>query len=114
MDEQLRRIEREALAGDPEAEILWLRLCGRVGLYFRDYPPDELLSEAEETQQNYDEIWWHRRKALRLDWDGDPIMSGGLYKAHHSLGHKGWGSKNSKRQTLRTHRDGSRRNYRLD
>ena len=34
-----------------------------------------------------------------------------LFKAHHDWGHKG--SKNSKRKTLRTHRDGSRRDFRL-
>lgn len=113
MDERLRRAERRAAAGDPEAEDLWRKLCGRMGLYFKDHRPNEILSEWEEIQQDYDEIWWHRRKALRLDWDGDPINHGGLYKAHHSWGHRGWSERNAKRKTMRTHRDGSRKNYRL-
>ncbi len=111
MDDQLRRVERQALSGDPEAKILLQQLYGRLGLYFRDREREEILSEPEEIQGDFDEIWWHRRKALRLDWDGDPKPS--ICKAHHPWGHRGWGAKNAKRQTLRTHRDGSRRNYRL-
>lgn len=111
MDNQLRRIERRALAGDAEAERLWRRLCGRIGLYFRDHQPNEILTEWEEIQADYDEIWWHRRKALRWGWDWEPM--GGLVKAHHTWGHRGWNNRNSKRKTLRTHRDGSRRNYKI-
>ena len=113
MDEQLRRAERAAANGDPEAAAAWLQLCGRMGLFFRDHQPNEILSEAEDAQLDYDDIWWHRRKCLRLDWDGDPINNGGLYKAHHKWGHRGWNNRNAKRKTLRTHRDGSRKNYRL-
>lgn len=113
MDNKLRRAERDMLRGSPNGESDYRRMCARVGLYFKDHKPLEDLSEWEEAQEDYDDIWWHRRKALRLDWDGDPINSGGLYKAHHPWGHRGWGSKNSKRKTLRTHRDGSRRQFRL-
>lgn len=114
MDEQLRRLERLASSGDYYARVQWKTALLRAGLP----DPDAMalagpLTLAEEIQEQFDDIWWHRRKCLRLDWDGDPINSGGLYKAHHPWGHRGWGAKNSKRQTLRTHRDGSRRDYQL-
>jgi hypothetical protein len=37
----------------------------------------------------------------------------GCGKAHHTWGHRGWNNRNAKRKTTRTHRDGSRKNYRL-
>jgi len=73
-----------------------------MGLYFKDHQRGEILSEWEEVQLDYDETWWHSRKALRFDWDGIPRS--GTVKAHHSWGHHGFGSKNAKRKTLRTHR----------
>ncbi len=120
MDDQLRRAERAAATGSPEDVARFERLCGRIGLFFRDRKPDEILSDAEETQQDYDETWWHGNTARKCgiwrysDWrHGDVDFNSAVFKAHHQWGHRGWGSKNSKRQTLRTHRDGSRRNYRL-
>ena len=41
MDDQLRRVERQALSGDPEAKILLQQLYGRLGLYFRDQEREE-------------------------------------------------------------------------
>jgi len=112
MDEQIRRAERAAATGDPEAVALWIRLCARMGLHFRDFPrTSEELTDAEEVQADYDDIFWHRTTALRMGWDWEPRA--GLYKAHHTWGHRGWGEKNGKQKTLRTHRDGSRKNYRL-
>lgn len=113
MDNELLNAARGDLGGDAEARARYARACERIGLCFRDRQPLEDLSEWEEVQADYDDIWWHRRKALRLDWDGEPINNGGLYKAHHQWGHRGWDAKNSKRKTIRTHRDGSRRNFRL-
>jgi len=113
MDREIRELERRVGEGSYEARLRWKALLCRLG---SDPNTEELcapLSEAEEIQEAYDDIWWHRRKALRLDWDGGPINNGGLYKAHHSWGHRGWSERNAKRKTLRTHRDGSRKNYRL-
>jgi len=61
MDLQLRQLERQAHAGDPDAEMRWIRLCGRRGLYFKDYQPDEVLTEWEEVQADYDSIIWHAK-----------------------------------------------------
>jgi hypothetical protein len=113
MDEELRRAEREFLSdGTPEAEERFIRYCARKGLHFRNHKREEILTEWEEVQADYDEIAWHARKALRWGWDWDP--RGGLVKAHHTWGHRGWSNRNSKRKTLRTHRNGKHkaRNYR--
>lgn len=110
MDERFRQAEREWLAtGLPEAEDRFRRECARFGLRFRDHKREEILTEWEEIQADYDEIAWHARKALRWGWDWDP--RGGLVKAHHTWGHRGWNNRNSKRKTLRTHRDGKGKNH---
>jgi len=125
MDNELRRVERDAALGDPIAQARWIRLCARMGLFFRDFPlKKEILSEAEDAQADFDEIWWHAKRGLRCGlwgsngihsfWDVDFKPS--VYKAHLSWGHKGsFGAQNSKRRTLRTHRSSKHkaRNYRL-
>lgn len=110
MDEQLRRLHRQAQRGDYQARIAWKAACERAG-----HPSDleEIaapLTYFEEVQQDFDEIWWHAKERLRFGWDWAP--RGGLVKAHHAWGHRrGDKGENSKRKTLRTHRDGSRRCY---
>lgn len=118
MDEQLRRAERAAATGNPEAEAYWRRLCGRRGLFFKDYVPDEVLSEWEKAQQGFDDLWWHANTSRKCGiwkngdfWDCD--FKSSVFKAHHHWGHRWAGSQNSKRKTIRTHRDGSRKSYRL-
>lgn len=121
MDERLRRIERQALAGDPEAEILWRRLCGRRGLYFRDHQPDEILTEWEKIQQDYDDLAWQGRpwRGLLYQWCGcrccgyQASTAKKLVKGRDLSFCDNWGDNNAKRKTLRTHRDGSRKNYKL-
>jgi hypothetical protein len=119
MDEQLRRAERAAATGNPEDVAHWRRLCGRRGLFFKDYAPDEVLSEWEEAQQDYDDSWWHANTPRKCGlWNRGDLghydfdFKTAVFKAHHRWGHY-YVSGNSKRQTIRTHRDGSRRNYRL-
>ena len=68
MDERIRRVERRALAGDLEAERLWRRLCGRMGLYFKDHQPDETLTEWEEVQKDYDDLFWHAKGPKHFMW----------------------------------------------
>lgn len=121
MDDQLRRAQRQAATGDPEAEIRYTQLCGRIGLYFRDHQPDETLSEAEEVQQDYDDIFWHRKSVIAFKWTGycrccydyGSFFASGTVKAKDMKRRDNWGNNNAKRNTLRTHRDGSRKNYRL-
>lgn len=122
MDDQLRRAERAAATGSSEDVARFERLCGRMGLHFRDHKPDEILSDAEETQQDYDETWWHGNTARKCgiwrysDWShGEADFKSAVFKAHHQWGHRGFDSKNSKRKTLRTHRNGKSkaRNHRI-
>lgn len=111
MDERLRRLERLAATGDCAARLEWRRALAQAGL--PDPDADDLnapLTEAELYQLDYDEIFWHRTTALRFGWDMEPRA--GICKAHHKWGHRGF-NPNSKRKTLRTHRDGSRSVYRL-
>lgn len=121
MDERLRRLERQAALGDREAELRWREECKRIGLYFRDRQPDEILSEAEEIQEDYDEIFWHAKGPRHFSWNpacpccGDwSKWSAKLTQDHHTWGHR-WGGQNSKRKTLRTHRNAKHKskNYRL-
>jgi hypothetical protein len=108
MDEHIRRLERRAAAGDYTARQQW-----RVAVMRAGYPdPDDAgpLTEWEEIQKDYDKIWWHGKPSHCWWWGEIPI--GGLVKAHHTWGHRGW-NPNSKRKTLRTHRDGSRKNYKI-
>jgi len=96
--------------------IAWTRYCELMLRTGYDDPRNvEAPTEWDEVQEDWDDLWWHRRKALCLDWDGRPINHGALYKAHHEWGHKGFIDTNSKRKTLRTHRDSKHksRNYQL-
>ena len=120
MDEQLRRAERAAATGNPEAEAYWRHLCGRRGLFFKDYVPDEVLSEWEEAQQDYDDSWWHANTPRKCGlWNHGDLnhfdfdFRTAVFKTHCRWGHAWKGAENSKRQTIRTHRDGSRKSYRL-
>jgi hypothetical protein len=113
MDDQLRRLERQAMIGNNQDRTAWKVALDRAGL-----PDPELaalqapLTHFEEVQQDFDEIWWHAKERLRFGWDWEP--RGGLVKAHHKWGHRnGERGENSKRKTLRTHRNGSSRCYRL-
>ena len=110
MDEEIRRLERLVATGDYAARQQW-----RVAVMRAGYPdPDEdalgPLTEWEEIQKDYDEIFWHRTKALRFGWDMEPRA--GICKAHHTWGHRGW-NPNSKRKTVRTHRNGSRNSFKI-
>lgn len=112
MDNDIRRLERLAATGDYEARQRWKAALARAG--YPDPDEEELnapLTEAEEAQAAYDEIFWHRTKALRFGWDMEPRA--GICKAHHTWGHRGWANRNSKRKTLRTHRDGSRGDFQI-
>lgn len=112
MDDNIRRLERQAASGDYEARLRWKAALARAG--YPDPDEEELnapLTEAEEAQAAYDEIFWHRTKALRFGWDMEPRA--GICKAHHTWGHRGWKNRNSKRKTLRTHRDGSRGDFKI-
>jgi hypothetical protein len=118
MDDYFRRVERAAAGGDPEAEILLQKLYRRCGYFFRDHKRDEILTEWEELQQDYDDIFWHQKGPKYFMWGGYcsccrdvSKWSEKLVKAHKpSPKHT---PKNFKRKTLRTHRDGSRKNYKL-
>ena len=120
MDTDLRRAQRALAWSAPEDREALVRSHARVGERLRLPPDDEPLSEWEELQEHYDDLWWHRNTPRKcglwnhgdlrnLDFDFAPSV----FKAHHTWGHTGWDDKNSKRATLRTHRDGSRRQYRL-
>ena len=120
MDLELRRIERRMRAGEFGAEEEWRRKCGRRGLYFRDRRPAGDLTEWEEIQADYDDIWWHRKSVKTLKFTGYcrcccdfNTWARKLVKAKDMAWRSNWGDNNAKRKTLRTHRDGSRRNYRL-
>ncbi len=113
MDEQIRRLERRAKDGDYQDRAYWKAALERAG-----HPDPDLaeiqapLNHFEEVQEDFDEIWWHAKERLRFGWDWEP--RGGLVKAHHSWGHRrGHRGENSKRKTLRTHRDGSRRCHKI-
>jgi len=113
MDDYIRRLERQAAAaGDYVSRQQWKAALERAGLP----DPDEEalkapLTEWEETQKHYDDLAWQRTTAGRMGWDFEPRS--GCGKAHHTWGHRGWNNRNSKRKTTRTHRDGSRKNFRL-
>jgi hypothetical protein len=116
MDESLRRAEREAALDDYDARQRYRRMLVRSG------QPDpfelEEHSWVDGVQDGYDDLWWHGNTARKCGlwrgrdfWDCDFKTS--VFKAHHRWGHDPYRGTNSKRKTLRTHRDGSRKNYRL-
>jgi len=120
MDDYLRRLERLAASGDYTSREQWKAALERAGLP----DPDEEalkapLTEWEEAQAHYDDLWWHASTPHKCGlWNHsclrhrDEDFAPSVFKAHHEWGHR-CGGENSKRQTLRTHRDGSRKNYRL-
>lgn len=111
MDAHIRRLERRARLGDYEDRARWKAALERAG--FPDPDLEEIrapLTHFEVIQQDFDDIWWHSTKRFRFGWDMDPI--GGLIKAHN-MGHHSHRGENSKRRTLRTHRNGSRRDHKL-
>lgn len=108
MDDYIRRLERLAATGDYQAHQRWRTELIRAG--FPD-PDDSRLTEWEEIQKDYDDLAWQRTTAGRFGWDFEPRS--GCGKAHHVWGHRGWNNRNSKRKTTRTHRDGSRKNYKI-
>lgn len=121
MDDRLRKAEREfAAIGDYES---WRRLQVELARAGYDVESELLapLSEVEEFQVDYDELWWHAKRGLRCGLWGsngshsfeDVDFAPSVYKAHHKWGHTWQGKENSKRKTLRTHRDGSRKNYKI-
>jgi hypothetical protein len=112
MDEFLRRLERRAKGGDYQDRAYWMAALERAGLPDPDLEEISApLTHFEAIQQDFDDIWWHSTKRFRFGWDFEPVK--GLVKAHHSWGHRrGHHGENSKRKTLRTHRDGSKRCYR--
>jgi len=121
MDDQLRLAERAVRAGEPGAESLWRFLCARRGLYLRDRQPPEELTEWEEIQADYDDLWWQRKSVVGFKWTSGcrccfeygNKFANKLVKGKDQRNRSNWGDNNAKRKTLRTHRDGSRRAYRL-
>jgi len=118
MDGYFRRVERAAAGGDLEAETRLQKLYRRSGYFFRDHKRDEILTEWEETQQDYDDVSWHAKGPKYFMWGGwcsccrdSSKWSSKLVKAHKATPKHT--PKNFKRKTLRTHRDGSRKNYKL-
>jgi len=112
MDDYLRRLERLAATGDYVSRQQWKGALVRAG--FPDPDEEALkapLTEWEESQKHYDDLAWQRTTAGRMGWDFEPRS--GCGKAHHTWGHRGWNNRNSKRKTIRTHRNGSRKNHRL-
>ena len=118
MDDYLRRLERQAASGDYVSRQQWKAALERAGLPDPDL--EELLApptEEEVAQAGYDEQWWHGNTARKCGLWGrrnfdDVDFKSAVFKAHHTWGHRGW-NPNSKRKTLRTHRDGSRKNYKI-
>jgi hypothetical protein len=105
MDAHIRRLERQARLGDYEDRARWKAALERAGRPDPDI--EELLaplSHEEALQEDFDGIWWHSTRRFRFGWDMDPV--GGLIKAHNMGYHSNRGE-NSKRKTIRTHRDSS-------
>lgn len=116
MDDQLRRLERLAATGDRASRELWKAALVRAG--FPDPDEEALkapLTEWEEAQAHYDDLWWHASTPHKCGlWNHscfrhrDEDFAPSVFKAHHDWGHR-WGGENSKRKTMRTHRNGKHR-----
>jgi hypothetical protein len=117
MDNHLRRLERQAATGDHLARQQWKAAVIRAG--FPDPDDDGPLTEWEEIQKDYDEIFWHAKGPKHFSWSSGcwccfdvSKWAVKLMQDHHDWGHRGWNNRNAKRKTIRTHRDGSSKNYR--
>lgn len=113
MDESIRRIERTtSLDWTPEDQERLLRSYDRMGLRVRIFDLADALTEWEEIQSDYDDLWWHASTPHKCGlWGGshsgcfrDVDFRSSVFKAHHEWRHR-WGGENSKRKTLRNHRD---------
>lgn len=108
MDHTFREAERAYAFSPTELNLRALnRQRVRYGLKPLLVPRE--LEVAEEFQDHYDELWWHRKRGLRCGlwgdggfWDVD--FKPGIFKAHHDWGHT-WQRRSSKRKTLKTHRN---------
>ena len=123
MDYDLRRLERQAAAGDYASHQQWKAALKRAGVP----DPDEEalnapLTEWEENQKDFDEIFWHAKGPKHFSWSTDCFCCHDaskwavkLMQDHHEWGHRGWNNRNAKRKTLRTHRNSKHkaRNHRL-
>lgn len=106
------------LSEEDKNDLRWLSIMAGRPIKERDTTND--LTEWESVQADFDDIWWHRKSVLSLmDGVNCPccIRYGpkpkSILKAKSMSFRSNWGDNNAKRKTLRTHRDGSRRNYRL-
>jgi len=123
VDQHLRRLEREAADGDYDAIKAYKHALMQAG--YPDPDQEELEappSEAELWQQYYDDMAYQGRpwKGLLSMWCGLGCCGCVAKQAKKLIKGKDWGfydkqplAKNSKRKTLRTHRDPRSRRGRL-
>ena len=117
MDQYLRNLQRQAASGDYQARKAWIAARVRAGF---PHPDKEYLSaplsEYEHIQEDYDETFWLARPRLGVIsmWCGIGCCGYINELATKFIKPKDFTftfskmTKNSKRKTLRTHRDGSR------
>lgn len=121
MDYERRKAFRawSFLSEEEKNDLRWL--SNIAGLPVGDQKPAELLSSWEETQADYDDLWWQKHHIKRFipGWfraccrrDSVKYVVK-LSKAKHLGFRPNYRDNSAKRKTLRTHRDGSRRHYRL-
>ena len=106
------------LSDEEKEDWYWLAILW--GRPIQEHKPAEVLTEWEMVQADYDDLHWHRYgyKHFRRNngcyccqaWE-TPFASQ-LTKPKYLNYRSNWGDNNAKRKTLRTHRDGSRRNFR--
>jgi len=104
-----------------EEERELLRLLSILdGRPIKDRDTSNDPTPLEEIQSDYDDIWWHCKSVKSLmDGNGCRCCTGynpraaSLVKAKSMTFRSNWKDNNAKRKTLRTHRNGSRRHYRL-
>jgi len=115
MDRILRSLER-AYHLERTATALTRLNHARVRAGLPEIDLNPLLSYAQELQDGFDDVWWHRRGPgpfifglgqRRYEKDYDPKAKK-LVKAH-KIRHTFRRGKNAKKKTLRTHRTGRRR-----
>jgi hypothetical protein len=111
MDNSLRSLERTYRLEQTADSLSALnRARTRAGL--PEIDPHPLLTYAYEVQEEFDEIWWHRRgpwpfifgnRYMDKDYDKHAKKLVKPHKMRNSFRR----GKNSKRKTLRTHRTGT-------